>query len=93
MTHEEFKKTLGSITEEGADVAAITDTLLTDYAEQIKLSDVIAEKDAKIAELTSTIASINDTNMKLIERIKYQEETSGTQDEEEPEVTLANLFN
>lgn len=91
MTREEFKSKLAGFTVEGADPAALTIELIDDYTERLDEIAAGAEKDAKIAELTATIAQLNETNMKLIDRIKYQDETDPEQDPGE-EVTLANLF-
>lgn len=90
MKSEELKEKLSAMTTEGADVAAITDEIMTDYADRLEEISKASEKDAKIAELTATIAGLNETNMKLIERIKYQDD--GDDGDDTPRVTLENLF-
>lgn len=91
MRSEELKEKLSSMTAEGADVAAITDEIMNDYADRLEEISKVAEKDAKIAELSATIAGLNETNMKLIERIKYQDDGDDDGDDA-PRVTLENLF-
>lgn len=91
MKSEELKEKLTAMTAEGADVAAITDEIMTDYADRLDEISKAAEKEAKIAELTATIAGLNETNMKLIERIKYQDDGDDDGDDT-PRVTLENLF-
>ena len=91
MKSEELKEKLSSMTAEGADVAAITDEIMNDYAERLGEIAAAAEKDAKIAELSATIAGLNETNMKLIDRIKYQDDQEPDQDDV-PRITLENLF-
>lgn len=89
MTRDEFKEKITGMTAEGADVAGIAAELLDDYGERLDEIAAGAEKEAKIAELSATIAQLNETNMKLIERIKYQDDPDP---EEVDEVTLENLF-
>lgn len=91
MRSEELKEKLSAMTAEGADVAAITDEIMTDYAARLDEISKVAEKDAKIAELSATIAGLNETNMKLIDRIKYQDGQDPEPDPE-PRITLDNLF-
>ena len=91
MTREEFKNKLAGLAAEGADTAALTVELMDDYSERLDEIAKGAEKEAKIAELSATIAQLNETNMKLIDRIKYQDETDPEPDPAE-EITLANLF-
>lgn len=89
MTREEFKEKLTGMTAEGADSGAIAAELMDDYGARLDEIAATAEKEAKIAELSATIARLNETNIKLIERIKYQDDP---EPEEADEVTLENLF-
>lgn len=90
MRIEDFKEKINSLFNEGADIAAITDELFEDYSERIAAEAVITEKENVIAALTAKIAEINETNMKLVNRIKYSEAEAIP--DETPEVTIENLF-
>lgn len=93
MTIEEFKAKLGHMTEEGADVAAVTDELMTDYAERLTEAEQkaaeIAEKAEEVTRLTAKVNELAATNMKLIDKIKYHEDEK---EEDVEKVTLENLF-
>ncbi len=94
MTIDEYRAALGRMTEEGADIAAVTDTLMTDYAERLTEAEQkaaeIAEKAEEVTRLTVKVNELAATNLKLIDKIKYHED-----DKEEPEneeITIENLF-
>lgn len=90
MKIEDYKATLTGLLAEGADVGAITDGLLKDYQERLNEVEEMRTKDTTIADLTSKIAELNATNLKLIDRIKYSD--PDPEPAPEPEVTLENLF-
>jgi len=90
MKIEEYKERLSGLLVDGADVGAITDSLLQDYSDRLKEVEELKAKDTTIADLTSKIAELNATNLKLIDRIKYSD--PDPEPAPEPEVTLENLF-
>ena len=94
MTIDEYRAKLGSMTEEGADIAAVTDELMTDYAERLTEAEQkaaeIAEKAEEVTRLTAKVNELAATNLKLIDKIKYHEEDK--KEPENEEVTIENLF-
>lgn len=90
MKIEEYRERLSALLVDGADVGAITDGLLQDYSDRLNEAEELKAKDTTIADLTSKIAELNATNLKLIDRIKYSD--PDPEPVTEPEVTLENLF-
>lgn len=94
MTFEEFKSTLMSSQQEGADVATVFDSVLTEAS---GLYTSIGEKDKKIEELVNRVTTLTDNNLKLLDKVKYMGQDGagkpGTDpDQEKPEITIDNLF-
>ena len=96
MTVEELKAKLVSGEEEGADRAAIYDEVLADVsARDSEMLATVEEKDARIADLSAKLAELTETNLKLLEKVKYAEDvTEDVIDEtdEAEEITIADLF-
>lgn len=90
MKIDEYRTKLSGLLSEGADVGKITDELMTDYNERLNEAAESAAKDVTIADLTAKIADLNNTNIKLIEKIKYSE--PAPEKDPEPVITLENLF-
>lgn len=91
MTVDEMKATLLTATEEGADAAAIFDSVMTEVAE---MSTKLDEAQRNVEELTGRVTELTDSNLKLLEKVKYmtQEPEEAEEPEEVPEVTIDNLF-
>lgn len=91
MTFDEIKATLTGSLEEGADQAAAFDAVLGEVS---ALMDREAAGQAKIEELSAKIAELTDTNLKLLDKVRYieQEEAPEEVEEEAPQVTIDNLF-
>ena len=87
MKIDEYRTKLSGLL---SDVGKITDELMTDYTERLNEAAESAAKDVTIADLTAKIADLNNTNVKLIEKIKYSEPAQ--EKDPEPEITLENLF-
>lgn len=96
MTVEELKAKLVSADEEGADRAAIYDEVLSDVSSrEAEMLAAVEEKEAKIADLSAKLADLTETNLKLLEKVKYAEDvTDDVIDEagEAEEITIADLF-
>lgn len=90
MTFDEIKATLTGSLEEGADQAAAFDAVLGEVS---ALMDREAEGQAKIEELSAKIAELTDTNLKLLDKVRYIEQEEAPEEvEEAPQVTIDNLF-
>ena len=96
MTVEELKAKLVSADEEGADRAAIYDEVLSDVSSrEAEMLAAVEEKEAKIADHSAKLADLTETNLKLLEKVKYAEDvTDDVIDEagEAEEITIADLF-
>lgn len=97
LTIEEIKSKLNSSHEEGADTAAIFDEVLSDISETYtKLSEVEkakAEADSKISSLSDKANELTQTNLKLLDKIKYVEADTTNDDngDEEETAEIADL--
>lgn len=94
MTIEEMRQALIGSHDEGVDTAAVYDSVLSEVS---GLMATIDEGSAKIAELTNRVTELSENNLKLLDKIRYAEpEQEATPDDtvpnDEPEITLANLF-
>lgn len=91
MTFDEIKSTLTGSLEEGADQAAAFDAVLNEVS---AIMEREAEGQAKIEELTLKVNELADTNLKLLDKVRYieQEEAPAEIEEEAPAVTIDNLF-
>lgn len=90
MTFDEIKATLTGSLEEGADQAAAFDSVL---AEVSAIMEREAEGQAKIEELTLKVNELAETNLKLLDKVRYiEQEEEAEAEEEAPVVTLENLF-
>jgi hypothetical protein len=96
MTVEELKAKLVSGEEEGADRAAIYDEVLADVsARDSEMLAKVEEKEAKIADLSAKLAELTETNLKLLEKVKYAEDVTDDVIDETDEaeaITIADLF-
>lgn len=96
MTVEELKAKLVSGEEEGADRAAIYDEVLADVsARDSEMLATVEEKDARIADLSAKLAELTETNLKLLEKVKYAEDVTDDvidETDEAEEITIADLF-
>ena len=98
LTIEQIKEKLNSADVEGADKAGIYDEILSDIADTYnKISEFEtgkAEADKRITELSDKANELTQTNLKLLDKIKYVNEEAGKQEPEiddEPEVEIADL--
>ena len=90
MTFDEIKATLTGSLEEGADQAAAFDAVLGEVS---AIMEREAEGQAKIEELSAKIAELTDTNLKLLDKVRYIEQEEAPEEvEEAPQVTIDNLF-
>ncbi len=90
MTFDEIKATLTGSTEEGADQAAAFDTVLGEVSALIERE---AEGQAKIEELTLKVNELADTNLKLLDKVRYVEQEETVEEEpEEREYTVEDIF-
>ena len=81
-----------SAEEEGADRAAVYDDVLTEVS---GLFAQIDEGAAKLAEVTNRVTELTDSNLKLLDKIRYiepEQEAEADPEPAEPEITLENLF-
>lgn len=98
MTAEEIKALLLSGEEDGADRASIYDQVVSDITETAKTheetSGKLAEANTKIEDLNKQLSKLTETNLKLLDKIKYvtsNDEGSNDDDPEEPEIEIADL--
>lgn len=95
MTIDEMKAKLMSAEEEGADRASVYDEVLSAVsAREEEVAASMKESEDKIAEMTGKIAELTETNLKLLEKIKYVEDEV-TDDEvvdDVADIEIADLF-
>lgn len=90
MNFDVVKALLLGAEEEGADRAAIYDSVLTELS---GVFSTLEESKRSIEDLTNRVAELTDNNLKLIEKIKYVDSEEVKEKESEPEiVTIDNLF-
>lgn len=90
MTIEEMKQVLLTSHDEGVDSAAAYDSVLTEVS-----ATMTALEDSKrtVEDLTNRVAELTDSNLKLLEKVKYM--APAEEEKEEPEaetITIDNLF-
>lgn len=90
MTIEEMKNALITSHDEGVDSAAVYDGILTEVSASMA---ELEESKKTIEELTGRVADLTDTNLKLLEKVKYMTQEPEADPEPEAEiVTIDNLF-
>lgn len=91
MTVDEMREALMGTTNEGADAAGTFDTILTEVTGVIERAEAA---EAQVAELSSKIAELTQTNLQLLDKIRYVEAEPEQEaaEEELPEITIDNLF-
>lgn len=91
MTFDEIKNALLTSGDEGVDRAAVFDSVLSEVS-----NTMIALEDAnrKVEDLTNRVAELTDSNLKLLDKVKYMDQGEEEKDNEtETEVvTIDNLF-
>lgn len=95
MTVEEIKNKLMSAEEEGVDRVSVYDEVLSAVsAREEEVAASMKESEDKIAEMTDKIANLTETNLKLLEKIKYVEDVAEEAEESDDaeEITIADLF-
>lgn len=96
MTIDEIKAKLTGAEEEGADRAKIYDDVLSDISAYIdKSTSDLATANSRVDELTKQLGSLTDTNLKLLDKVKYIGEgggNGGSDDEDASTITIEDLF-
>ena len=89
LTIDEIKTKLTASDEDGADKASIYDEILSDITDTYsKMSDMekAQEEDrGKITELSDKANELTQTNLKLLDKIKYVDSESDKGDTDDPE--------
>lgn len=99
LTIDEIKAKLNASNEEGADKASIYDEVLSDisdtYTKIAEMEKTKADADTRISELSDKANELTQTNLKLLDKIKYvgEESDKGKEEPDEPEVEIADLTN
>lgn len=99
LSIDEIKTKLSASDAEGADKASIYDEVLSDISETYnhisEIEKAKAEADTKITELSDKANELTQTNLKLLDKIKYvgEEGNKGKEEPDEPEVEIADLTN
>ena len=96
LTIDEIKAKLAASDEEGADKATIYDEVLSDIADTYnkitEMEKAKAETDTKLSELSDKANELTQTNLKLLDKIKYVEPDKETHDDDKKdEVEIADL--
>lgn len=92
MTIDELKTSLSSITDDNK--ADVIDKISTDYASQLEKDKIIEDKDKEILDLKSKVSDLADTNMRLVDKIKYVDDVAQEQKEnreDNPDVTIDDI--
>lgn len=90
MTIEEMKNSLLTSHDEGVDAAAVYDNVLTEVSSTMK---ELEDTKRTVEDLTNRVAELTDSNLKLLEKVKYMSQEPEVEDEKEVEtVTIDNLF-
>lgn len=98
LTIDEIKTKLNASDADGADKASIYDEVLSDISETYtriaEMEKSKAESDAKLTELSDKANELTQTNLKLLDKIKYVEpDKEEPEDKGEPEAEIADLSN
>lgn len=97
LTIDEIKTKLTASDAEGADKASIYDEILSDitdtYSKMSEMEKAREEADGKITELSDKANELTQTNLKLLDKIKYVDSESDKGDTDDPEdkVEIADL--
>lgn len=97
LTIDEIKTKLTASDEDGADKASVYDEILSDisdtYNKMSELEKAKTEADGKITELSDKANELTQTNLKLLDKIKYVDSESDKGDTDDPEdkVEIADL--
>lgn len=89
MTIEEMKQVLLTSHDEGVDSAAAYDSVLSEVSSTMTQ---LEESKRTVEDLTNRVAELTDSNLKLLEKVKYM---APAEEKEEPEaetITIDNLF-
>ena len=90
MTIEEMKQVLLTSHDEGVDSAAAYDSVLTEVSATMA---ALEESKRTVEDLTNRVAELTDSNLKLLEKVKYMAPAEEEKDEPEAEtITIDNLF-
>lgn len=91
MTLDEMKNLLLTSHDEGVDTATVYDSVLTEVASLVGRAEG-AER--QVEDLTNRVTELTENNIKLLDKIKYiqEDDISGKEEPETPEVTIDNLF-
>lgn len=90
MTIEEMKQVLLTSHDEGVDSAAAYDSVLTEVS---AIMAALEESKHTVEDLTNRVAELTDSNLKLLEKVKYMAPAEEEKDEPEAEtITIDNLF-
>ena len=90
MTIDEMKQVLLTSHDEGVDSAAAYDSVLTEVSATMT---ALEESKRTVEDLTNRVAELTNSNLKLIEKVKYMAPEDPGKDEPEAEtITIDNLF-
>ena len=94
MIIDEIKAKLTGAEEEGADRVKVYDEVQSDITSYVNKTEAdIASTTDKVAELTKQIAAMTETNLKLLDKVKYIEGSDETDDEDDSStITIDDLF-
>lgn len=96
MIIDEIKAKLTSAEEEGADRVKVYDEVLSDITSYVNKAEAdIASTTGKVAELTKQIATMTETNLKLLDKVKYIEGSDDKDDDDDYDsstITIDDLF-
>ena len=96
MQIDELKKKLTSAEDDGADRAKIYDEVLSEVSAYVEEStNELATVNARVDELTKQVGSLTDTNLKLLDKVKYIGESGKDGDQDDDDVstiTIEDLF-
>lgn len=89
LTIDEIKTKLTASDTEGADKASIYDEILSDitdtYSKISEMEKAQEEANGKITELSNKANELTQTNLKLLDKIKYVDSESDKGDTDDPE--------
>lgn len=95
MNIDDLKEKLTGAEAEGADRAKIYDEILSEVSRFIeKSTSDLATATARVDELTKQVGSLTDTNLKLLDKVKYIDGNGGGGDDDDDTstITIADLF-
>lgn len=94
MIIDEIKAKLTGAEKEGADRIKVYDEVLSDITSYVNKAEAdITSTTNKVAELTKQIATMTETNLKLLDKVKYIEGSDEADDEDDSStITIDDLF-